>query len=176
MWELGVTAVSAPNNLRSWSQTPHFLWWMQFRILSLSYLTHWPLRDFERNFIEQIEADFLIDGWDISGEVGLRLTSLVHTYDTSTLVQVMGWCRQAPSHYLSQCWPRSVLAYGIIRLQWVNTLICEQNDQHFANDIFKYIFLNGDFYCISVEISLQLVSNGPMENKSPFPWVSARKM
>ena len=27
--------------------------------------------------------------------------------DKSTLVQVMAWCRQAPSHYLNQCWPRS---------------------------------------------------------------------
>ena len=26
----------------------------------------------------------------------------------STLVQVMAWCCQAPSHYLNQCWPRSV--------------------------------------------------------------------
>ena len=25
-----------------------------------------------------------------------------------TLVQVMAWCRQATSHYLSQCWPRSM--------------------------------------------------------------------
>ena len=32
----------------------------------------------------------------------------------STLVQVMAWCRQAPSHYLSQCWPRSMSSYGII--------------------------------------------------------------
>ena len=23
----------------------------------------------------------------------------------STLVQVMAWCHQAPSHYLNQCWP-----------------------------------------------------------------------
>ena len=31
----------------------------------------------------------------------------------STLVQVMAWCRQAPSHYLSQCWYRSLSPYGI---------------------------------------------------------------
>ena len=30
------------------------------------------------------------------------------TDDKSTLVQVMAWCRQATSHYLSQCWPRSM--------------------------------------------------------------------
>ena len=28
--------------------------------------------------------------------------------DESTLVQVMAWCHQAASHYLIQCWPRSV--------------------------------------------------------------------
>ena len=38
----------------------------------------------------------------------------------STLVQVMAWCRQAASHYLSQCWPRSLSPYGISRPQWVN--------------------------------------------------------
>ena len=30
----------------------------------------------------------------------------------STLVQVMAWCQQATSHYLSQWWPRFMLAYG----------------------------------------------------------------
>ena len=33
--------------------------------------------------------------------------------DKSSLVQVMAWCHQATSHYLSQCWPRSVLPYGL---------------------------------------------------------------
>ena len=39
--------------------------------------------------------------------------------EKSTLVQVMAWCRQATSHYLSQCWPRSILPYDIIRPPWV---------------------------------------------------------
>ena len=45
--------------------------------------------------------------------------SLDLTEDKSTLVQVMAWCRQTTSHYLSQCWPRSVSPYGVIRPQWV---------------------------------------------------------
>ena len=40
--------------------------------------------------------------------------------DKSTLVQVMAWCRQATSHYLSQCWPRSLSPYDVTRPQWVN--------------------------------------------------------
>ena len=39
----------------------------------------------------------------------------------STLVQVMAWCRQATSHYLNQCWPRSPTPYGVTRPQWVKT-------------------------------------------------------
>ena len=37
------------------------------------------------------------------------------TDDESTLVQVMAWCHQATSHYLSQCWPRSLSPYGVTR-------------------------------------------------------------
>ena len=43
--------------------------------------------------------------------------------DKSTLAQIMAWCHQAPSHYLSQCWPRSMLPYGVTRPQWVNYLL-----------------------------------------------------
>ena len=46
--------------------------------------------------------------------------SLDLTDDKSTSVQVMAWCRQATSHYMSQCWPRSLLPYGVTRPQWVN--------------------------------------------------------
>ena len=41
----------------------------------------------------------------------------------STLVQVMAWCHQATSHYLSQCWPRSMPPYGFTRPQWVNFIV-----------------------------------------------------
>ena len=46
--------------------------------------------------------------------------------DNSTLVQVMAWCRQAASHYLSQCWPKAMASYGITRPQWVNKEIFAQ--------------------------------------------------
>ena len=39
--------------------------------------------------------------------------------DQSILVQEMAWCRQATSHYLSQCWPTSLTPYGVPRPQWV---------------------------------------------------------
>ena len=51
----------------------------------------------------------------------MNVTGPYVTDDESTLVQVMAWCLQAPSHYLSQCWPRSMPQYGITRPQWVDT-------------------------------------------------------
>ena len=42
--------------------------------------------------------------------------------DSSTLVQVMAWCRQATSHYLSLCWPSSMSPYGVTRPQWVKKI------------------------------------------------------
>ena len=49
----------------------------------------------------------------------LRWMSQDLTDDKSTLVQVMAWCRQATSHYLSQCWLSSLSPYGVARPQWV---------------------------------------------------------
>ena len=77
----------------------------------------------ERNFRHVIFKRILVtDGWGISCEIALTRLSVDFTDDQSTLIQVMAWCRQAPSHYLiylSQCWPRSVSLYDVIRPQWV---------------------------------------------------------
>ena len=43
------------------------------------------------------------------------------TDNKSTLVQVMAWCCQATSHYLSQCWPSSMSPYGVTRPQLVKS-------------------------------------------------------
>ena len=62
----------------------------------------------------------MTDGCDISSEITLRSTSLDLSDDKSILVQVMAWCHQATSHYLNQCWPRSLPPYDIARPQRVN--------------------------------------------------------
>ena len=76
--------------------------------------------EFEWNFRHVIFKQILvIGGWGISCELALIWMSLDFTDDQSTLVQVMAWCRQATSHYLSQCWPSSLASYGVTRPQWV---------------------------------------------------------
>ena len=63
----------------------------------------------------------MIGSWDIFRKIALRWMSL-DLIDKSTLVQVMAWCRQATSHYLSQCWPRFMSPHGVTRPQSVNSL------------------------------------------------------
>ena len=78
---------------------------------------------FEWNFrylIFQIIS--VTDGWGISCELALRWISLDLTDDKATLVQVIAWCRQATSHYLGQCSPRSLSPYGVTRPQWVQMI------------------------------------------------------
>ena len=115
--------------------------------LTMALLTHWPLGDwwprrllwncpkinsltprkFESNFRHAIlKHTLVIGGWGISCEIAPIWISLHFADDQSSLVQVMAWCRQATSHYPSQCWPRSLSPYGVTRPQWVNTLPPQQ--------------------------------------------------
>ena len=67
---------------------------------------------------------------------------------------------------------------------WVSTLRPQQNDIfnssspgqngcHFADDIFRYIFVNEKF-CILIKISLKFVPEGPVDNYSALIWIMAR--
>ena len=90
---------------------------------------------FQFNFRLVIFKFILVNGgWGISNKIALRWMPPDLTDDKSTLVQVMAWCRQATSHYLSQCWPRSMSPNGITRPQWVNSL-----DPARCNHIFKWL-------------------------------------
>ena len=92
--------------------TPVRSWMVQVNLL-------WPGR-FSWNFRWVLFKPItVIDGWDTCCEIALRRMSLDLTDDKSTLVQVMAWCRQATSHYLNQCWPRSLPPYGVTTPQWV---------------------------------------------------------
>ena len=55
----------------------------------------------------------------------------------------MAWCRQATSHYLSQCRPRSLSPYGVTRLQLV------KGTAHNKDVIFGNIYKPPNYrYCI----------------------------
>ena len=121
---------------------------------------------FEQNFNQVIfKLISVTDGWGISCKITLRWMPLDLTDDKSTLVQVRAWCRQATSHYLSQCWPRFMSRYGVTRPQWVTSSFPGQNGCHFTDNIFKCIFMN-EKLCILIRISLRFVPEDPIDNKS----------
>ena len=63
----------------------------------------------------------------ISYEIALRSMLKELTYDESTLVQGMAWCRQETSHYLSQYWAISIASHSITVPKWViRTFVVKQ--------------------------------------------------
>ena len=84
------------------------------------------------------------------------------TDDQSTLFQVMAWCRQAPSHYLNQCWPSPMTPYGVTRPQWVLKKLsnkhvdgCTWMRSHFQSvpriiHTCQFVVFCCDFFCMCV--------------------------
>ena len=67
------------------------------------------------------------------------------------------------NHYLNK-WLHSLLTdTHVTRPWWLNTLRLRQNGRHFADDMFKCIFLNENVW-IPIEISLKFVPKGPINN------------
>ena len=109
-------------------------------------LTQWPLGDLDSMIY--IQYSILFFCWvssDLLIIMPLRWMSTDLTDDKS-LVQVMVWCRQATSHYLSQCWPRSMSPHGVTRLQWVN------------KSEYKFWIVEKNFYWFSCKWILLLIA------------------
>ena len=117
------------------------VWWYTFKCM---VLTHWPLI---------FKLILVIECWGISCEIALIWMSLYFTDDQWTLVHVMAWCRQAASHYLIQCWPRSLSPYGVTRPQWVEKTVSTSNcgmvERHFW-----WIFTSIRVLCLTQFLSI----------------------
>ena len=68
--------------------------------------------------------------------------------------------------------PMKSTIYGVTRPQCVKSLRPRQNGCHFAENIFKYIFLNDNAW-ISIKISLKFVPKGPINNIPAFVQIMA---
>ena len=106
-------------------------------------------------------------GWSISCEIALRWMPQDLTDDKSTLVKVMAWCRQATSHYLSQCWPRSLSPNGVTRPQLVNSLVPGRCRNNVKNIIFKLLMQNSTLGT-QCEIALMWMPQNLTNWKSTF--------
>ena len=76
----------------------------------------------------------------------------------------MTWCHQATSHYLSQCWPRSMSPCGVTRPQWVNLFTSEFGyinlfkiwNRNAANKVPFFKALVGVLFLLKYQHSLQV--------------------
>ena len=68
----------------------------------------------------------------------------------------------------------SLSIYVMINCRMLNTLRPRQNGRHFPDDLFKWIFLNKNVW-ISINISLEFVPRGPVNNISTLVQVMARR-
>ena len=84
--------------------------------LMMSWGTHCPLRVVAviLKSKHMLQIKFLS-----TFEIALRWMPNNTLEDKSILDQVIAWCSQAISHYLSQCWSRSMLSHGVTRPQRV---------------------------------------------------------
>ena len=76
------------------------------------------------------------------------------------------------SHYLNQRWPSSVTLICAILGSWVNSYPPGPNGCHFANKIFKCIFMNKRL-CTLIWISLKFVPKIRSDNKCTLVQVLA---
>ena len=92
------------------------LWWTRQILLPKNWsessphpicLTNWPLGNVE--IISKLELQTRFMNWYLQHFLwNCSQENATEPFDyKSALVQVMAWCHQATSHYLSQCWPRS---------------------------------------------------------------------
>ena len=93
--------------------------------LGLNMLTHWLLVTVVAILYKSVISKHMLRNKFMSAscEIALRWMPQNTFDDNSTLVEVTaGYCQET-SHYLSQCWTRFVLSYGITRPQWVTKKI-----------------------------------------------------
>ena len=97
--------------------------WFVLLCLYCQFWTHWLLGDLDAILKMQLYHFVFLIGIFRSYNA-LRCMTHDLTDEKSTLVQVMAWCHQATNHYLNQCWPRSMMLYGVTEPQWINWSVC----------------------------------------------------
>ena len=122
-------------------------------------LSHWSLRGPDESAI--FNLILLISFFRSPDGIGVAWMPWNFADDKSTLVQVMAWCRQAPSHYLSQYWSGSMSPYGVIGLQW----FIPSTGMFLWEIIFTFPV---PFLCIPVQ-NLTLIIPAPADVSAPSP-------
>ena len=148
MWTNLLVIVACPGHLYTSKLTCLMAAWVANKRSSIIGVNSLAPGGFE-NIFQNVFFKLIswIDTLGNSCETALRSMPQNPSDDKSTLVQVMAWCRQAASHYLSQCCPKSLSPYGVTRPQWVNIylvlrkrlLYVNQADYDFWQHLMSYL-------------------------------------
>ena len=90
--------------------------------ITLTPVTYWPIGEVVVIYKCAISEPML--QFICTYKFALRWMPQNTSDDKSTLVWVMASYHQARSHYINQCWLRSIWPYGITRPQWVQDRRC----------------------------------------------------
>ena len=124
--------------------------------ITLQKLTHWALRcgsDF-------ISIMFKLIIHNTCCEITVRWMPLNITNQKSTFVHVMAWCQQTPSHYLNQCWPRSLSQYVVTRPHCIRPTISK-----------KFPAGSQPIWFFSIRFVFSQYSAVPLITRTIFSWI-----
>ena len=85
--------------------------------------------------------------------------SLDFTDDQSTWVQVMAWCRQATSHYLSPWWPRSMRQMVSLGLNELTNLLYAKFSILYLLNFQSFIHIHWIFNLLCIKFSILYMLN-----------------
>ena len=126
-----------------------------------------------RHFADDIfKRIFLNENEWISIKISLKFVPKSPIDNIPPLFQIMAW-RRPGAKPLSEPMMVNLLTHiCVTRSQWVNTMRLRQKGSHFADDIFKCIFLNENVW-ISIKVSLKFLPKGPIPNIPPLVQIMA---
>ena len=94
--------------------------------------------------------------------------AFIHHREVCLKMKTLDYCIgfSQKGRHRHQCW------LTLLEISLLNTLRPRQNGRHFADDIFKCIFLNENI-SVSIKILLKFVPKGPINNISPLVQIMA---
>ena len=127
------------------------------------FSTHWGRAKMATNFLTTISNAF--------SSVKIYKFRLRFCWNLFPRVQLtifqQAWCWPGNKPLSEPMMVNLLMHICITRPQWVNTLKLEPSGSHFADNIFKRIFLKEKF-CVLIQISLRFVLWDPMDNPSAW--------
>ena len=127
--------------------------------------------NFEWNFRHVIFKQILvIDDWGISCEITLTWKPHDLTDDKSTLVQVMAWCCQVTSHYLSQCWPRWEFLMQSKYHYFISLLIHSSGKGHHFQTSYFCLLCTEKYFVLSCSHETEWVCTSQIWHTTKYGW------